>query len=61
MEHIRQKISLTAKGEQAYTVVITKGWTLPLIEHPSIVENPDVFELVDDVIPEDAQYLDYTG
>lgn len=61
MEHIRQKFSLTGRGEQAYTVVITKDWTLPLSEHPSIVENPDVFELVDDVIPEDAQYLDYTG
>ena len=61
MIHIRQKFSLTGRGEQAYTVVITKDWILPLSEHPSIVENPDVFEIVDDIIPEDAQYLDYTG
>lgn len=59
MEHIRQKLNLAAKELQAYTVVITTDWTLPLSEHPSIVENPDIFEISTDAIPENAQYLNY--
>jgi hypothetical protein len=60
MEHIRQKIILTNKGiEIAYTVVDTKDWILPLSEHPSIVEHPELFEISNDEIPENAQYLKY--
>jgi hypothetical protein len=59
MLHIRQKLDLTAKQEIAYTVVITNDWTQPLEEHPSIVEHPEVFEIVDESIPENAQYLKY--
>jgi hypothetical protein len=60
MEHIRQKINLALKGvDVAYTVVDTTGWTLPLNEHPSIVENPEIFEIVDEEIPEHAQTLIY--
>lgn len=60
MEHIRQKINLALKGvEIAYTVVDTTNWTLPLNEHPSIVENPDLFEISNDEIPDNAQYLKY--
>jgi hypothetical protein len=60
MEHIRQKINLALKGvEIAYTVVDTTGWTLPLNEHPSIVEHPDLFEISNDEIPNNAQYLKY--
>jgi hypothetical protein len=60
MEHIRQKINLTLKGvEIAYTVVNTTGWTLPLIEHPSIVEHPEIFEITNDEIPDNAQLLNY--
>lgn len=59
MLHIRQKYDLTLKDEVAYTVVITDDWTLPLEQHPSIVQHPEVFEIVDAVIPEDAQYLKY--
>jgi hypothetical protein len=60
MDHIRQKINLSLKDiEVAYTVVITTGWTLPLIEHPSMVEHPEIFEISEDIIPEDAQYLKY--
>jgi hypothetical protein len=60
MEHIRQKIDLANKGNEiAYTVVITTGWTLPLNEHPSIVEHPDLFEISSDEIPDNAQYLKY--
>jgi len=60
MEHIRQKIDTTNKANEiAYTVVITTGWTLPLNEHPSIVENPDFFEISNDEIPNNAQYLKF--
>jgi hypothetical protein len=60
MEHIRQKINLTLKGvEIAYTVVDTTGWTLPLSQHPSIVEHPELFEISTDAIPDNAQYLKY--
>ena len=60
MEYIRQKINLALKGvEVAYTVVDTTGWTLPLNEHPSIVEHPELFEITSDEIPDNAQYLNY--
>jgi hypothetical protein len=60
MEHIRQKINLALKGvEIAYTVVDTTGWTLPLNQHPSIVEHPELFEISSDEIPDNAQYLKY--
>ena len=60
MEHIRQKIDVTNKGiEIAYTVVDTIGWTLPLNEHPSIIEHPELFEISNDEIPDNAQFLKY--
>ena len=60
MEHIRQKINLELKGVKiAYTVVDTTNWTLPLSQHPSIVEHPDLFEISNDEIPDNAQYLKY--
>jgi hypothetical protein len=60
MEYIRQKINLELKGiEVAYTIVDTSDWTLPLDEHPSIVEHPDLFEITSDPIPDNAQYLKY--
>jgi hypothetical protein len=63
MIHIRQKLDIANKtGEQiAYTYVDTTGWQLPLSEHPSIVENPDVFEIVDEDIPAYAQKLIYNS
>jgi len=62
MKHIRQKLILSGRGiELAYTVVNTTGWTLPLEQHPSIVEHPESFEISYDDIPEDAQYLNYTS
>jgi hypothetical protein len=58
--HIRQKIDVTNKASEiAYTVVITTGWILPLNEHPSIVEHPDLFEITSDEIPNNAQFLKY--
>jgi len=58
--HIRQKIDLTNKASEiAYTVVITTDWTLPLNEHPSIVQHPEIFEITEDEIPDNAQFLKY--
>jgi hypothetical protein len=63
MIHIRQKLDISNKiGEViAYTIVDTTGWTFPLEQHPSIVENPDLFEIVDSEIPEYAQTLIYNN
>jgi hypothetical protein len=60
MLHIRQKLDLNAKQQVAYTIVITDDWTQPLEEHPSIVEHPEIFEIVDTDIPENVQFLKYT-
>lgn len=62
MIHIRQKLDVTNKTGDliAYTVVYTTNWTLPLNEHPSIVNNPDLFEIVDEEIPAHAQTLIYS-
>ena len=62
MIHIRQKLDVTSKNGDliAYTVVHTSNWTLPLEQHPSIVNSPDLFEIVDEEIPEHAQTLIYT-
>jgi hypothetical protein len=59
MAHIRQKIEITGRNLEAYTVVDTNGWLLPLNEHPSIVEHPDLFEISNDEIPEIHQILIY--
>jgi len=50
MRHIRQI------NTETYTVVIAEE---PLEEHNSIIEHPDLFEIVDGEIPENAQYLSY--
>jgi len=61
MEHIRQKMNTSAnKSDVAYTVVITDGYT-DLTTHPSIVEHPDLFEIVDVDLPTEYQFLNYTG
>ena len=56
MKHIRQK---KIKETDIYTIVITDNWDKPLEEHPSIVEHPEVFEIVDCEIPNNIQYLNY--
>lgn len=57
MLHIRQKNS-SLEDNKSYTVV------LPIIgieldQHPSIIEFPALFELVNAEIPSDAQFLKY--
>ena len=58
MIHIRQKIADGLLPE-AYTIVDTSDWTGDLSSHPSIVNHPDIFEIVDAEIPNNAQYLIY--
>lgn len=56
MKHIRQ---ISSVGTDSYTIVNTNGWVLPLEDHLSIVEHPDLFEITEDPIPEQYQYLIY--
>lgn len=56
MKHIRLTNSV---GTNTYTVVITEGWELPLEQHPSVVEHPELFEISENEIPEQHQYLIY--
>lgn len=58
MIHIRQKMADGLMPE-AYTVVDTTDWVGDLEDHPSIVNHPDIFEIVDATIPDNAQYLIY--
>ena len=55
MIHIRQKNSTHG----VYTIVNTDNWILPIDQHPSVVEHPDIFEVVDEDIPENHQILNY--
>jgi hypothetical protein len=55
MIHIRQKDST----QGVYTIVNTTDWKLPLDQHPSIVEHPETFEIVDEELPSIYQILNY--
>ena len=56
MKHIRQ---INSVGTNTYTVIVLDGWDRPLEEHPSIVEHPELFEISEEEIPEQHQYLIY--
>jgi hypothetical protein len=58
MRHIRKKDS-SFDPNIAYSVVITSNWDKPLEEHPSIVLEPDVYEIADCDIPSHAQHTTY--
>jgi hypothetical protein len=55
MRHIRRKIEGIASvtNRLAYTIVVTDHWTLPLEQHPRIVENGDIYEITEEDIPTD--------
>jgi hypothetical protein len=53
MKHIRQ---INSVGTDSYTVVIAEE---PLELHPSIVQHPELFEISEDEIPTQHQYLNY--
>ena len=56
MKHIRQ---INSVGTNTYTVVVTDGWDKPLEEYPAILEHPESFEISEEEIPEQHQYLIY--
>lgn len=58
MKHIRQRNSSTIPGE-VYAMVLTYNWDKPLEEHPSVVEHPEMFEVVDCQIPDYCVYVNY--
>jgi hypothetical protein len=58
MKHIRQ---INTVGQEYYGLVITNGWENNLENHPSIKENPELFEISEDEIPEKVQYLEYNN
>ena len=56
MKHIRQ---INSVGTNTYTVIITIDWDRPLEEYPAILEHPELFEISEEEIPEQHQYLIY--
>lgn len=58
MKHIRQKDS-SFDSSESYIVVKTDDWTLPLEDHPSIIEHPEFFEIADCDLPNNFSYLIY--
>ena len=54
MIHIRQ---INSVGTNSYTVVDLTGYVGELENHPTIVNNPDLFEISDSDIPEQHQYV----
>jgi hypothetical protein len=48
--HIRQIGSSYQEG-WAYTIVNTSNWTLPLEQHPLLINQPNLYELVYAIIP----------
>jgi len=56
MKHIRQ---INSVGTNTYTVIDTTDWMGEIEEHPSVVEHPELFEISEEPIPEQHQYLIY--
>lgn len=59
MLHIRQKNIEEGENLTTYTVINTEEWDGSLETHPSILEHPDLFEIVDEEIPTFYQILNY--
>ena len=54
MIHIRQ---INSVGTNSYTIVDLTGYSGDLENHPTIINNPDLFEISDDDIPQQHQYV----
>lgn len=54
MRHIRQ---INSVGTNSYTVVDLTGYVGGLESHPTIINNPDLFEISEDDIPQQHQYV----
>ena len=64
IKHIHQKNIAAGRGDieqPVYTVVVTEGFEEDLSLHPSVIDRPDLFEIVEGEIPTDriVQYLKY--
>lgn len=58
MKHIRQ-IGSNTNSNESYIVVETTNYPGDLEDHPSIIDHPNLFEVVDCEIPDNFQYLIY--
>lgn len=63
MLHIKQK-NISSPDNiteeiNIYIIVDTTKWVDSLYDHPSIIENPDLFEVIEGEIPESHQVLKY--
>ena len=58
MQHIRQ-IGSSFNPNESYIVVDTTNYAGDLEDHPSIIDHPNLFEIVDCDIPNNFQYLIY--
>ena len=56
MKHIAQSNTI---GTDSYTIVVTDDWNGNIEDHPSIVEHPELFQIVDSELPENYQLLNY--
>lgn len=61
MLHIRQKSTATGKSLYSnYTVIKTDNFKAKdLHKHPAVVEHPQIFEVVNEDIPDHAQYINW--
>jgi hypothetical protein len=58
MKHI---VQINTIGTDSYTIVMTDNWVGQLETHPSVVDYPELFEIVDSELPETYQLLNYTN
>ena len=58
--HIRQIGSSYEEG-WTYTIVNTSNWTLPLEQHPLVLNEPNLYELVYAIIPKVYQQIMWDG
>jgi hypothetical protein len=56
MKHIVQTNTI---GTDSYTIVMTNDWVGQLETHSSVVDHPELFEVVDSELPENYQLLNY--
>jgi hypothetical protein len=56
MKHIVQS---NTKNTESYTVVVLDDWNGNIEDHPSIIDHPEFFEIVDSELPEKYQLLNY--
>ena len=56
MKHIAQSNTI---GTDSYTIVDTSEWQGEVQDHPSVIDHPELFEVIDSELPENYQLLNY--